>query len=238
MKPPRGWTLFVDEVWRLLAPAYGLVQSGQLGNSLSKAGPLSRDLSIFLMFLSSFFCEGEVSSHLSLPNFSTTWTMLESLKLSNNSRTSSLRSLMLEDWALSQTSGSTVFVFGNIRTSPSPSTWMNLWVQLAVLISSIRARTTTTNLAHHRKSGTIRDLLAKLNFLGNGIPRQASLVASKMQQYVSRLKVSTIRQLNAALTHIRSLKSHLYLKSPQEPLSNRPELLQVLSLCDAASGTS
>lgn len=59
-----------------------------------------------------------------------------------------------------------------------------------------------------------------------------------MYQYVSKLKFINICQLNAALTRIRSPKPHLYFKSRQEPLSNRPELLKVLSSSDAASGTS
>ena len=30
MRPPRGWTKYIDEVWKLLNPAYGLVESGRL----------------------------------------------------------------------------------------------------------------------------------------------------------------------------------------------------------------
>ena len=30
MRPPRGWTKYIDEVWKLLKPAYGLVESGRL----------------------------------------------------------------------------------------------------------------------------------------------------------------------------------------------------------------
>ena len=30
MRPPQGWIKYIDEVWKLLKPAYGLVQSGRL----------------------------------------------------------------------------------------------------------------------------------------------------------------------------------------------------------------
>ena len=30
MRPPRGWTKYIDEVWKLLKPAYGLVESERL----------------------------------------------------------------------------------------------------------------------------------------------------------------------------------------------------------------
>ena len=30
MRPPRDWTTYIDEVWKLLKPAYGLVESGRL----------------------------------------------------------------------------------------------------------------------------------------------------------------------------------------------------------------
>eukprot|EP00737_Agarophyton_chilense_P001309 gb/GEZJ01001466.1/.p1 GENE.gb/GEZJ01001466.1/~~gb/GEZJ01001466.1/.p1 ORF type:complete len:332 (+),score=43.85 gb/GEZJ01001466.1/:752-1747(+) len=81
-------------------------------------------------------------------------------------------------------------------------------------------------------------LNGKLNFLGDGILPQASLFASKLQQHVSRLKVSHIRQINQALTNIRSLAPTLLFQAPESPLSKQASDVRVLAFSDAASGSS
>lgn len=83
-------------------------------------------------------------------------------------------------------------------------------------------------------------LTGNLKFLGHGVLLLASVVASEMQQHVKNLKVSHVRQLNAALVDIRSHNPSITFKAPESLLSlpSIAEFRQVLRLSDAASSTS
>lgn len=82
-----------------------------------------------------------------------------------------------------------------------------------------------------------QSLTGKLNFLGHGALPLASLVASKLQQCVSQLRIKHIRQLNSALRHLKGLSPSFVYTAPSQAVKSTSELTLV-SFSDAATGNS
>ena len=84
------------------------------------------------------------------------------------------------------------------------------------------------------EKNVLLQLTGKLNFLGQGALPSAALVASKLQQNISDLKVKHLAEANAALHQLRKLKPVMHYRAPSNPNWKA----YYLAFSDAATGLS
>lgn len=239
MRPPKSWTTHVDEIWKLIKPAYGLVESGRLWQLCVEEWMLDYGFTT-IPGLPQFFIlrrEGRICLLVA--------KVVDDILIAGTDEASKL---FYEDISNRFKVGTYVngagkeFKFNGLTIYQDPNTY-SITVNMREYLSSIveipltRLRKKSANSACTTEEvSQLRGLAGKLNFLGQAVLPQACLVASKIQQFTASPKVEHIRQANAALKQLRKLDASCRFISPNEAPSPSDVLLQTYS--DASSSTS
>ena len=217
MRPPRGWTKYIDEVWKLLKPAYGLVETGRLWQLCMGEWMTAYGFET-IPGLPQLFILRQTSQRTTVTLIAAKF--VDDILLAGTSQELRRFSAAISNrFKVGRYISGRAFVFNRVLISP----WSD---HSAILtMSEFMERIeflplTRTRRKQHKEKCTQEELTAlqslagNLNFLGHGVLPQACLVASKMQQNVGNLRVKHLQQANTALHLLKRPPSSLRYRSP------------------------
>ena len=239
MRPPKGWTSFIDEVWKIVKPAYGLVESGRLWQLcieqwLSDYGfdTIPGMPQLFLLR-----CDSSRKILLLLAKVVDDLLMAGVRPALSNFHGAISQSFKIGRFV--SVSNST-FIFNRLHitcnftgdTHISMRQFMDKIDKLEISRSRRKQQESPATLEELR---SLQALAGKLNYLGHGVLPQASLVASKLQKFVGNLRVKHLWQANAALFQLKRLEPSLLYKRPFRSFGDDSYLL---TYSEASTGSS
>lgn len=239
MRPPPGWTKFIDEIWKIVKPAYGLFESGRLWQ----------------------LC---IEEWLNRYGFDTIPGLPQFFVLRNNACIVLLLVKVVDDLLLTGLPHQLERFYSNIckrfkvgrfitgkkfifyrlhivqTDDKSVTVSMEEFFRTVQPIQLSKARCKQhDDVCTAQELKELQSLAGKLNFLGHGVLPPAALVASLMQQNVGNLRVHHLKEANAALHHLKSLTPQLHFRAPPVPMLNRGmKGLSLLSFSDASTEIS
>ena len=231
VKPPPGWAP-PGMVWRLLKPAYGLVESGRLW--LLAIERWFSTVGIFeVPGLPQLFAKRDANGHLIL----IIAKVIDDLIIAGEPEvTDQFHRDISAKFKVGRylTDPEAIFNRLNISTKPNGDVEISMEEYLSTIqpIDIPRDRRKQQHeLCTKREMKAFLGLTGSLNFLGHGVLPQASFMASHLQQCVGRLTVAHLCTANKCLQEIKSLRPMLLYKKPTSL-----ESPTYLSFSDASQG--
>ena len=237
MRPPKGWTAFIDEIWKLVKPAYGLVESGRLWQLCIEKWFAEYGLEIVPGMPQLFIFRCNTSRRILL----LVAKVVDDLLLAGTDNAlSTFREAIMKRFKVGRYTSGSSLLFNRLHITRqengdvhiSMREFLDTIDKLELSRSRRKEQDKPATLAELR---SLQALAGKLNYLGHGILPQASLVASKIQQFVGDLRVHHLSQANAALFQIKRLEPTLLYRAPSRPGFSKKAYL--LSFSDASTGT-
>ena len=231
--PPKGWTSLHRGSWKLLKPAYRVVESGRVWQ-LAVGRWMSGQGIIEVPGLPQLFIERRPNGRilLAICKVVDDFLMTGSQKDIDEFHDSVLKRFEISRFV---TARDLIFNRFHIHQSDDQAGHISMKVYLGTIKPLVVTRergqqfdspcTATEFTAYQGLAGS-------LNFLGHGVSPQASFAASYMQQAVGCLKASNLIAANGLLLEIEKLEADIKLCSPQN-LAVSPSYI---ALSDASHG--
>lgn len=215
MRPPKGWASSSRKIWKLLKPAYGLVESGR----------------ILLLAIESWLKSEGIYELPGFPQLFISRTGQGNLKLvlakvvDDFLIAAAPAELQAFNNRLSQKFEVGRFITGNthifnrlhITVADNYSVHVSIAEYMEKIEGILLDRSRRKQFDSQVTSQELRDyqkLCGSLNFIGDGILPQASYVASYLQQNVPRLTVSGLVTANHLLRDLKTLDPSTTYRSP------------------------
>ena len=242
MRPPRGWTKYIDEVWKLLKPAYGLVELERLWQLCIEEWITRYGLQT-VPGLPQLFILRQAPGRPAVSLIAT--KVVDDVLLANTfQELRRFSAAISKRFKVGRYISGKPFVFNRVLKSPSSDHSVILSIYEFMETIQYLPLTWTRRKQHEEKCTKVKltalqSLARKLNFLGHGVLPQACLVASKMHQNVGSLRVKHFQQANTALYLLKRIPCALQYRLPLSTLkSDDMEDLSPLSLAGASTGRS
>ena len=234
VRPPPGWASSPQMLWKLLKPAYGIVESGRLWQLVSEdwlSGegflPISGLLQLFVRYSNRGTIEVLVAK------------VVDDFLIAGCARhIRQFHDSISQRFVVGSFVMNKDLVFNRLHIHKCGDGSLVLGMQEYVdSINPLSVTKERRRQSSHR--ATLEELTAyqglsgSLNFLGHGILPQAAFTASYLQQAVGRLKVSNLVVANQLLSELKTLAPTLTFKSPKSL-----EQPCYLAFSDASQGTS
>ena len=196
MRPPRGWATYIDEMWKLLKPAYGLVESGRLWQLCIEEWMNTYGFETIAGLLQLFiFRQASQQRAVSL----IAAKVVDDILLAGTSKELERFFASISNrFKVGRYISGRPFVFNGVLISPtsdlSASLSMSEFMETIEFLALTRRRRKQHEEKCMQKELTaLQSLAGKLNFLGHGVQPQACLVTSKMQQNVGNVRVKHLQ---------------------------------------------
>ena len=212
MKPPRGWESFVGEIWKLIKPAYGLVESGRLWQLCVEDW----------LFSYGFECIPGLPQLFVLRNEKKEIKLLvakvvdDHLVAGNMEDIFSFHAAFAKRFEIGRFVHSTPLTFNRLLIDQEKD--YSISVSMSEYFGSIQSialsrqrRKQSDEACTAEEKTSLLELAGKLNFLGHGVLPSAALVASKMQQDIGNLRVKHLAQANCSSTPSPEAQSYALL---------------------------
>ncbi len=232
MRPPTGWESSRGEVWKLMKPAYGLVESGRLWQTTVEPWMASYGLQEIPGMAQLFVLHSREPS----PRLILAKVVDDFLLAGDKNEIRLFREAISKRFKVGQFAEGGTLVFNRLHITQHDN-W-DIEVSMEEYAETINPLT----LPKERRKqpcdqATIDELTSflgltgKMNFLGHGCLPSASFVASHLQQLTGNLKVEDLKTANKAFGEIRQLSPKLLYRS----VPANPSVMYV-SFSDASQG--
>jgi len=239
MRPPKGWTEYIDEVWKIVKPAYGLVESGRLWQLCVEEWLQAYGFTTLPGLPQLFVLRHRKSNKLVL----LVAKVVDDFLLSGTPAELDRFSIAIKKrFHVGRYIDEPKFVFNRLSIHQSPNFSISISMkEFADKIEPIDLSRARRKQPDERCTASeltaLQSLAGKLNYLGHGVLPPASLAASKMQQNVGDLRVHHLQQANASLHHIKKLDPSLTYQALSSPLDvDNLSSSYLLSFSDASTG--
>ena len=232
MRPPTGWEASRGEVWKLLKPAYGLVESGRLWQTTVEPWMNTYGLQEIPGMPQLFVLQGEDPT----PRLILAKVVDDFLLAGNKAEIQKFRDAISKRFKVGQFSDKGTLVFNRLHIKQHEN-W-DIELSMEEYMDTIHPlnlpkdrRKQSNDTATNEEITNFLGLTGKTNFLGHGCLPMASFVASHLQQLTSALKVEDLKTANKAFNEIRNLSPKLLYKAIPENHS-----AHYVAFSDAAQG--
>lgn len=234
MRPPKGWTSSTGVLWRLLKPAYGLVESGRLWALEIESWMADNGLHQ-TRGLPQLFIRRNAANRVIL----IIAKVVDDLLIAGaDADINSFHAEIDAKFKVGRVVRASRMMFNRLNieqhADKSVSVDMEEFMDTIRPIDITRARRKQQeDKCTELEKKSFLALTGSLNFLGHGVLPQAAFVASHLQQLIGRLTVAHLVTANKALMEVKSLSPKILFRTPS--LLASPTYL---AFSDASQGKS
>ena len=217
VRTPKGWSTSRHILWKLLKPAYGIVESGRLWQLQVEAWMAGEGINHVIGLPQLFIKYGESG----LPILIIAKVVDDMLIAGRKEEIKKFHDSISRRFKVGRflTEGTLVFNRLYIKQRPDRSIVASMQEYLDTIkpleISRSRRKEQKEKCTEAEVKAFL-GLTGALNYLGLGIIPQAAYVASHLQQSVSRLTVAHLCIANKCLAEIKSMTPELFYEAPIE----------------------
>lgn len=218
MRPPRGWASTPRMVWKLLKPAYGLVESGRLWQLVVEEWMSNQGVTE-VHGLQQLFVKRNEDGRIVLVMAKVVDDFLIS---GDREAITAFHGQMSTRFTVGRFIQEPDLVFNRLHIHQNPSFDVHVSMQeymqtiQPIVVPHHRKKNMENNRCSQTELTAFLGLTGSLNYLGHGALPQASFAASHLQQLVGRLTVRDLVTANKVLAELQQLSPTLTYLSPEE----------------------